>query len=48
MQKAFTQSDLKQVTVDPTVQEAVAFPTDVRFYDKARSASARLRQSEAL
>ena len=41
-QKAFTKSDLKQITADTTVQEkAVAFPTDARLYAKARRALVR-------
>lgn len=41
-QQAFEQVELKQVTVDTTVQEkAIAFPTDARLYDKARQALVR-------
>ncbi|HEY9629429.1 MAG TPA: transposase [Coleofasciculaceae cyanobacterium] len=48
-QKAFTQSELKQVTVDTTVQEkAVAFPTDARLYDKARRALVRAAKAQAI
>ena len=48
-QKAFTKSDLKQVTADTTVQEkAVAFPTDARLYDKARRALVRAAKAQAI
>lgn len=48
-QKAFTQSELKQVTVDTTVPEkAVAFPTDARLYDKARRALVRAAKAQAI
>jgi transposase, IS5 family len=48
-QKAFTKSDLKQVTVDTAVQEkAVAFPTDARLYAKARCALVRAAKQHAV
>ncbi len=38
-ERALTESEIKRVNVDTTVQEkAIAFPTDARLYHKARRA----------
>jgi hypothetical protein len=44
--QALPEADLKQVTVDTTVQEkAIAFPTDARLYHKARRTWVRVAKA---
>jgi IS5 family transposase len=44
--RALTESEIKRVHVDTTVQEkAIAFPTDARLYHKARGALVRAAQA---
>jgi IS5 family transposase len=47
--KALEAKDIGRVNVDTTVQEkAIAFPTDARLYEKARSAVVREAQRAAV
>ena len=47
--QALPRADLKQVTVDTTVQEkAIAFPTDARLYHKARRTLVRVAKANGL
>jgi hypothetical protein len=47
--KALDTKDVERVNVDTTVQEkAIAFPTDARLYEKARSAEGRSQAAPEL
>jgi IS5 family transposase len=48
-ERALTESEIKRVHVDTTVQEkAIAFPTDARLYHKARRALVRAAQAAGI
>lgn len=48
-ERALTESEIKRVHVDTTVQEkAIAFPTDARLYHKARRALVRVAQAAGI